>query len=536
MKGVIIISTKMNAVLYLRYSSNNQTEQSIEGQRTVCQAFAERNGILIVDEYVDRAASASHDTQKRKNFLQMVADADRESFQAVIVYKLDRFARDRYDFANYKAKLKKHGIRVLSATEAISDNPESIIMESLLEGMAEYYSRELSQKVQRGMDESARKRQCLGGAVPLGIKIENKKYVPDPDTRHIIEEMYSDYLRGMTLREIATKLNNRGIRNIGGKPFRAGSVSRILKNKKYCGIYEHKEIFDPDAIEPIVDMETWQAVQEKLKMNQSTMRKRPTKDAPEFLLKGKVFCGHCGYAMTPDSGTSRRGKVYRYYSCNGKKQLHNCDKKNERKELLEELVINDAVSMLTDEYIDKIARFVVSEYEKSDIHAATEHAKKQIQESDRKINNLVDAIANGLMSDAIVSRLKEAEEEKANLQNYLSQIEASSYAISYEKVVYYLEKMRGALEPVDFQKVLLDAFVERVEVFDDENDGNGGYIRISYRLSDEPARTVQFMSQCPHHFIYNKSAFLNQEGLFVFLPLYGSLYSQPPAAIRFLFV
>lgn len=488
-------------MLYLRYSSSNQSEQSIEGQRTVCQAFAERNDFLIVGEYVDRATSASHDTQKRKSFLKMIDDADREGFQAVIVYKLDRFARDRYDFANYKAKLKKHGIRVLSATEAISDSPESVIVESLLEGMAEYYSRELSQKVLRGMDESARKRQCLGGAVPLGIKIENKKYVPDPDTRHIVAEMYSDYLSGMTLREIAAKLNDRGIRNTGGKPFRAGSVSRILKNKKYCGIYEHKDIFDPDAIEPIVDAESWQAVQEKLKVNQSSMRKRPKKDAPEFLLKGKVFCGHCGYAMTPDSGTSRRGKVYRYYACNGKKQLHNCDKKSERKEMLEELVINDAVNMLSDEYIDKVARFVVSEYEKSDIHTATVHTKKQIQEADRKINNLVNAIASGVMSDAIVSKLKDAEAEKASLEDYLAQIQANSYTVSYEKVVYYLEKMRGALESPNFQKVLIDAFVERVEVFDDEDDGDG-YIQISYRLSDKPARVVQFMSQSPHHLIY----------------------------------
>ena len=140
----------MNVVIYARYSSDRQTEQSIEGQLKECYEYARRNGYTIVGEYIDRAISGT--TDHRPEFLRMIADGDKKLFQAVLVYQLDRFARNRYDSATYKAKLKKNGIRVLSARENISDDASGVLMEAVLEGMAEYYSVELSQKIRRGMD------------------------------------------------------------------------------------------------------------------------------------------------------------------------------------------------------------------------------------------------------------------------------------------------------------------------------------------------------------------------------------------------
>lgn len=118
----------MDVVLYLRYSSDKQNEQSIEGQMRVCKAFCERNNYRIIESYIDRALTASKNTEKRENFLRMIKDSERKSFQGVVVYKLDRFARNRYDSAIYKNKLKKNGVRVLSATENISENPEGVIL------------------------------------------------------------------------------------------------------------------------------------------------------------------------------------------------------------------------------------------------------------------------------------------------------------------------------------------------------------------------------------------------------------------------
>ena len=138
----------MNVVIYARYSSHNQTEQSIEGQIKVCKEFAKKNGYIIVGEYIDRAESGR--SANRPQFLKMIEDSKKRAFQGVLVYQLDRFSRDRYDSAIYKNKLKNNDVRVFSANESISSDASGILMESVLEGMAEYYSAELSEKTTRG--------------------------------------------------------------------------------------------------------------------------------------------------------------------------------------------------------------------------------------------------------------------------------------------------------------------------------------------------------------------------------------------------
>ena len=145
----------MRAVIYARYSSENQREESIEGQLRECYAFARKNDISVVGEYIDRAFSAK--TDKRPDFQKMIKDSAKRNFDLVIVWKLDRFARNRYDSANYKAVLKRNGVKVMSATESISEGSEGILLESVLEGMAEYYSADLSEKVIRGHTENALK-------------------------------------------------------------------------------------------------------------------------------------------------------------------------------------------------------------------------------------------------------------------------------------------------------------------------------------------------------------------------------------------
>ena len=134
----------MKAVIYARYSSDNQREESIEGQIRECTEYAVRNDITILSSYVDRALSAR--TADRPEFQRMIADSEKRLFDVVLVWKLDRFSRDRYDSAHYKHILKKNGVRVISARENISEGPEGIILESMLEGYAEYYSAELSER------------------------------------------------------------------------------------------------------------------------------------------------------------------------------------------------------------------------------------------------------------------------------------------------------------------------------------------------------------------------------------------------------
>lgn len=185
----------MKAVIYARYSSDNQREESIEGQIRECTAFAEKNGITILRHYIDRAFSAK--TDNRPEFQNMIKDSGKRLFDMIIVWKLDRFARNRYDSARYKAALKKNGVKVVSATEVISDGAEGIILESVLEGYAEYYSADLSEKVVRGMTENALKSKYNGGTLPIGYQIDSDQcFQLDPLTAPFVREAFQRYDEG----------------------------------------------------------------------------------------------------------------------------------------------------------------------------------------------------------------------------------------------------------------------------------------------------------------------------------------------------
>lgn len=144
----------MNVVIYARFSSHSQTEQSIEGQLKVCYEYAKNNGYTVIGEYIDRAQTGKNDN--RVEFQKMLSDSEKHAFEGVLVYQLDRFARNRYDSAINKSKLKKNGVRVISAKENIADDPSGILVEGVLESMAEYYSAELSQKIHRGLKSMLR--------------------------------------------------------------------------------------------------------------------------------------------------------------------------------------------------------------------------------------------------------------------------------------------------------------------------------------------------------------------------------------------
>ena len=188
------------AVIYARYSCDNQTEQSIEGQLRVCKEYAERNGITVVDTYIDRAMTGTNDN--RPEFRRMLEDSKKKTFEIVLVYKLDRFSRNKYESVIHKKALRENGVKVLSAMENIPDSPEGIILESLLEGMNQYYSAELSQKVKRGMYETRRKGNYQGGFLPYGYRPENRKVVVDENAAAAVRYIFEQYDRGVSVTNI----------------------------------------------------------------------------------------------------------------------------------------------------------------------------------------------------------------------------------------------------------------------------------------------------------------------------------------------
>ena len=231
----------MRGVIYARYSSDNQREESIEGQIRENTAYADKNGITIVGHYIDRALSAK--TDNRPEFQRMINDSAKKKFDVVIVWKLDRFSRNRYDSAKYKAMLRKNDVKVVSATESISEGAEGIILESVLEGMAEYYSADLAEKVSRGMTENALKARFNGGQIPLGFVIDDEHhYQIDPEKAPLVIEMFRRYAGGESITDIIEDLNARGIRTSQGNRFNKNSLARIFANRRYIGEYAYKGI------------------------------------------------------------------------------------------------------------------------------------------------------------------------------------------------------------------------------------------------------------------------------------------------------
>ena len=297
----------MKAVIYARYSSDSQREESIEGQIRECTDYAVKNGITIISSYIDRALSAR--TADRPEFQRLIADSEKRLFDAVLVWKLDRFSRDRYDSALYKHLLRKNGVKVISAKENISEGPEGIILEAMLEGYAEYYSAELSQKIRRGQQENALKCKSNGGIIPFGYRVDPKErtFVIDPEEAPIVKEIFSRYAAGEPMADIVASLNERGIKSHDGKDFRISVTGFMLKNRKYIGEYKYADVVVPGGMPAIISEELFERVQRRMVTNQIVSSK--SKAVEEYLLTTKIFCGNCGKMMAGESGDGGKNKI-----------------------------------------------------------------------------------------------------------------------------------------------------------------------------------------------------------------------------------
>ena len=377
------------AVIYARYSSHNQNEQSIEGQLHDNYLWAKEQGILVVGEYIDRALTGTKDA--RPDFQRMIEDAAKHQFEMVIVWKLDRFARNRYDSAIYKARLKKYGVRVVSAKENITDAPEGIILEGLLESMAEYYSANLSQNVKRGIRESMEKGNFCGGVLPYGYKVVDKKLVPDEKKAPIIRYVFEQYAQGVSKKEIIDELNRRGIRNRNGKPLTYTSFQHALRRRTYIGEHIFKGQLLEGCATPIVSREVFDKVQERL--DQCVHSNSANKAKVPYILQGKIYCGLCGSPMFGESGKSHTGVVHNYYSCYSRKRRKGCKKKIERKNELENYIFQQTLDyILTPSRMSEIAQAVVEEYNKEFSGSRVTELEKALAKVSLEQEKLVDAL------------------------------------------------------------------------------------------------------------------------------------------------
>lgn len=459
----------MNAVVYARYSSHRQGEQSIEGQLAEAKKYAQAHGLTVIHEYIDRAQTGRNDN--REQFQLMLADAAKQAFDALIVWKTDRIGRNKEEIALNKYHLKKNGVKIHYVAEMIPDTAEGIILEAVIEGMAAYYSEQLSQNIRRGQRASASKAQSTGGNRPLGYKTgEDKKFVIDPETAPTVRLVYDLYAQGKTMTQIIRILNDKGLRTLRGRPFTNNSLRTLLKNEKYIGVYTYKdEIRMEDAIPPIVEPEVFYKVQEMLKYNQKAAAHKNSK--ADYLLTEKLFCGKCGAMMVGVSGTSRTGARHHYYYCTEQRKKR-CDKKPVRREWIENLVMEHMVALIQNkELLEFIAESTYQYYlEQNTESSYTASLKTALREAEKATDNLVRALEAGIFNEATKHRMEELDQQKAELREALAASKLrEDLGLKKEHILYFLHRFTQ-MDYTDeaCRKQLIKTFVNSVFVYDDK--------------------------------------------------------------------
>lgn len=455
----------MKAVIYARYSSENQREESIEGQIRECREYAEKKDITIIASYIDRAFSAR--TADRPEFQRMIKDSEKGLFDTVLVWKLDRFSRDRYDSAHYKHILKKNGVKVVSAKENIADGPEGIILEAMLEGMAEYYSAELAVKVKRGLKENAMKCKNNGSKPPYGFYVNKDGYLEiDEAQAPVVKEIFNRYDRGEMITNIVDSINDRGFRCSTGKKFTIGRVHFMLKNRKYMGEYKYDDIVIPGGIPAIIDEAQFERVTKRMAANTKAGGK--FKANVDYLLSTKLFCGTCGAMMVGECGRSSKGVMHYYYKCGNSKRHKGCNRKSLKKDYIEKLaVVLTKNKVLTEANIDTIADAVVELQTKEDpIIPSLRH---QLSECDIAIRNIVNAIQAGIFTAATKERLEQLEEERKQIEASLDRALIERPRFTKDQVIAWITNLKyGDINNKRYQKKIIDTFLNSIYVYDDK--------------------------------------------------------------------
>lgn len=517
----------MRAVVYARFSSSNQREESVDAQLRAATEYAQRNNIHIIKMYSDEAKSAT--TDNRPQFLQMIKDASVGSFDAIIVHKLDRFSRDRFDSAYYMRELKKNNVKLISVLENLDGSPESIMMESLLIGMAEYYSKNLSREVMKGMKETAYQCKHNGGISPLGYDIaEDKSYVINCHESEIIKLIFQLYATGHGYKSIVSILKSKGYKTKLGNDFTQSSLHDILINEKYLGVYifnraaskksgkrnnrESKSMEEiiriEDGIPAIIDKETFQLVQKRMGSNK---RNASNKAKETYLLSGKIFCGECGAAMIGHTSCSGRSKTkYSTYVCGERYRTKNCSMKPIKRDFVEEIVTNDLMEKLLNPYsINHLAEKLLSYYKKLNTEDSRDvkTLEKELKYVEQRINNITDAIAEGASYSSLRNKLSQLEQNQAELLSKISEIQTRSLSIDLDKnmIIQYLNNDMNNLQnksPDDLKRII-QTYVDKVKVFEEQVEV---FLVVHLNGGGEGSRTpvrkhfTSSFSECSHCF------------------------------------
>jgi len=461
------------AVIYARYSSHAQKEESIEQQVDACLKFAEGNGFEVIDVYSDKAISGKRET--RAAYQRMLRDAERGRFQSIIAYKSNRIARNMLNALQFEAKMANFGVTILYAQEEFGDNAAGRFALRMMMNVNQFYSENMAEDIMRGMRDNAHECKVNNGVLPFGYKKgEDGRYAIVPEEAAVVKEIYVKTSEGIPFVDIISELNARGIKTRTGGEWNKNSFSKLLSNERYIGVYTWSDIRIENGIPNIIDKELFYAVQERLRTKKQARGRH--RENGDYLLTGKLFCGKCGAAMVGMSGTGGSGAKHYYYACQSVRGDKSCDKKSVRRDWIETEVASVVKEyVLTDETIkwmvDCCMEFQKSTFESQQIAAC----RNRLTDVRSEIKNIVDAIAHGIYTDSTKEKLLELEGEKKSLEQSINEQSYYLKPLDREHIECYIDTFRdGDVEDKAYQKKLFDLFVSSVYLYDNNE------LRISF--------------------------------------------------------
>jgi len=454
------------AVAYARYSSAQQRDVSIEQQLKDIRAYAEREGYKLIYEYADHAKSGFKNVERRTQFQAMIQAAASGEFDTVIAWKVDRFGRNRRESATYKGQLSDNGVKVVYAMEPIPEGAAGVLTEGMLESLAEWYSRNISENTKRGQRDNAVK-GLYNGHAAYGYRksADNRFEIYEPEAA-IVRRIFDLYAQGNSFAYIVEELNRNGILTKYGNPFQKASVLYILTNDNYIGTYHYADIRIPDSMPKIIDMDLWERAQAQRK---KTYKKHGW--APEdYYLSCKCTCGICGGPIYGAYGSGRGGKRHQYYHCkNMKNKTNRCHTHYRRKEDIEKPIFDFLFNRilkgsLMDDYIRMISDVLKARQEIS----PKQQLEAELRDVTRKIDNITRAISEGIWTKQTATMLKDLNNRAEDLEKKIAYHKMTDEkAIEESRICFLMEKIAdGKRDDPEYLKTIINVLVNHVRIFD----------------------------------------------------------------------